>query len=88
MLDLFATASNAKLPLYVSPIPDKRAEGVDVLSRNWKGLDYCPYPPTRILSLVLRKVREEPCRMLLIAPAWPNQIWFPDLLDYHRFELC
>lgn len=57
MLDSFGTSINAKLPLYVSPMQDGRAAGVDTLSMNWKGLDLYAYPTTRRLSFVLRKVR-------------------------------
>ena len=72
---------NHKLLLYFSPLPEERAEGVDALSENWENLDLYTFPPTKFLVLVLRKAREESCLILLIAPAWPNQVWFPALLD-------
>ena len=34
-IDLFATMLNHKLPLYVSPIPDKYALAIDALTMNW-----------------------------------------------------
>ena len=80
MIDVFATADNAKLPLYISPIPDPAAYAVDSLSFSWNGLSVYAYPPTRILSEVLRKIACSNCEVLLIAPMWPTQIWFWDVI--------
>ena len=44
---LFATHLNHKLPIYVSPVPDKKAWKIDALSICWEGLDgyvFCPEP--------------------------------------------
>ena len=81
LVDLFATRWNNKLPQYVSPIPDPQAWQVDALSMDWSNLVAYAYPPTPILSLVLGKVASSHCRVILIAPAWPDKSWFPDLLD-------
>ena len=81
MIDMFATADNKKLPLYVSPILDPQALAVDALSMNWTGLDLYMFPPTAILNKVLNKLRTEECSAILIAPAWPKQPWYPALLE-------
>ena len=39
------------------------------------------YPPTSLIRACLNKVRTENVEIVLIAPVWPNQEWFPDLLD-------
>ncbi len=80
MIDGFATADNTKLPLYISPVPDPAAYSVDALSVPWTGLCLYLFPPVRILSQVLRKLLLEPCRALVIAPFWPSQIWFWDIV--------
>ena len=41
----------------------------------------CTYPPTSLIRACLNKVRTENVEIVLIAPGWPNQEWFPDLLD-------
>ena len=82
-VDLFATCFNHRLPLYVSPVPDPRAWAVDALSIPWGGLLAYAFPPFPILARVLRKVRLDRPRLILIAPNWPAQPWYPDLL-----ELC
>jgi hypothetical protein len=38
------------------------------------------FPPFRFLSQVLQKVARESCKLIRIAPAWPKQAWFTDLL--------
>ena len=79
-IDLFATADNAKLPLYASPLPDPSAWAIDALSFSWSQMSLYAFPPIPLLRQVLEKVLHEPCQMILIAPAWPTQSWFPLLL--------
>ena len=80
-VDLFATRHNNKLPTFVSPVPDEKAWEVDALSLNWSGLIAYAFPPTVILSQVLRKIRDEECVVFLVAPLWPNQQWYPLLQE-------
>ena len=84
MVDLFATRFNFRLPTYVSPVPDPQAWAVDALSLSWEGLSAYAFPPLPILPKVLRKAREEKPCLLLVAPLWPAQHWFPDLLSLAR----
>ena len=45
MVDLFATHLNYKLPIYVYPVPDRKAWKIDALNICWEGLDgyvFCP----------------------------------------------
>ena len=81
LVDLFATRDNKKLPLYVSPFPDKEAWAVDALSLDWSNLYAYAYPPTAILGKVLRKIRDTDCEIVLVAPAWPKQEWFASILE-------
>lgn len=81
MVDLFATKFNHRLPLYVSPLPDTAAWGRDALSLNWDLLQAYAFPPFVLLPQVLRKVRDSRCHILLLAPLWPQRVWFNDLLS-------
>jgi hypothetical protein len=81
MLDLMATRYNNKMPIYVSPIPDPKAFAVDALSIDWTGMYAYVFPPTAIVNKVLEKVKTESCTVVMIAPAWPKQRWYPDLLE-------
>jgi hypothetical protein len=79
-IDLFATYMNHQVPTYVSPMPDPRAYAVDALSMSWAGMSAYAFPPPALLSKVVGKIRFNQCQVILIAPWWPKQAWFPDLL--------
>ncbi|XP_021355212.1 uncharacterized protein LOC110451492 [Mizuhopecten yessoensis] len=81
-VDLFATALNHQLPTFVSPVPDPAAWGVDALSLDWKGLHAYAFPPFNLVAKVLQKYEEQPCSLILVAPLWPRQPWFPQLLSF------
>ena len=80
-VDLFALRINTKLATYISPIREETSWKVDSLVQNWDGLYTYTYPPTSLIRACLNKVRTENVEIVLIVPGWPNQEWFPDLLD-------
>ena len=47
------------------------------LSVQWDGLLAYAFPPISLVSRSLTKIEQEDCRVLLIAPFWPRQPWFP-----------
>ena len=81
VIDLFATSLNFKLPSYFSPVPDPNAMAVDALSQKWTGMTGYAFPPIPILPLVLKKLREENCVIILIAPLWPKRSWFSMIME-------
>ena len=89
-IDLFATRYNHKLPRFVSPVPDPQAWAVDALSLPWEDLDPYAFPPSAILGKVVSKLRDHPCRrIILIAPGWPKMTWFWDLVAMStQIPLC
>ena len=72
MVDLFAAHLNYKLPIYVSPVPDKKAWKIDALNICWEGLDGYVFCPVAILPQVIQKIITYPCRMIVLAPGWPG----------------
>ena len=80
-IDLFATSRNHKLPVFFSPLPESEALAVDAMSQSWDGMYGYAYPPTRFVTEVLHKVARSQCEILLVAPCWPTQAWFPLLLS-------
>ena len=80
-IDLFATSLNNRLPTYVSPIPDNRALAMDALSMNWDRIHGYAFPPFHIIPAILNKIHQFQCRIVLVAPLWPQSSWFPDLLQ-------
>lgn len=79
-VDLFATSLNHKLETFVSPVPDPLSFAVDAMSLSWDGMFAYAFPPFRFLLQVLLKIKQSDCKIILIAPAWPRQAWFPELL--------
>ena len=79
-VDLFATRFSHRLPTYVSPVPDPNALAVDAFAISWRNLVSYAFPPFPVLGKVLRKAREDQAAIILIAPRWPAQPWYPDLL--------
>jgi hypothetical protein len=79
-IDLFATSLNFKVTTFVSPVPDPRAYAVDAMSLSWEGMFAYAFPSFRFFTPVLHKITGEKCRIVVIAPAWPKQTWFANLL--------
>ncbi|XP_073406446.1 uncharacterized protein [Dendrobates tinctorius] len=76
-IDLFASRKNSKVPRFYSLNPTDHPEGVDVLSQTWgESLSYA-FPPLALIPAVLRKIREDQARVMLIVPYWPRRSWFP-----------
>ena len=80
-VDMFATLSNSHLPRFMSPVPEPRALAVDALSQDWQGRSMYMFPPFPLLSKVVQKLRStQVAEVILVAPWWPSQPWFPHLL--------
>ena len=80
-VDLFATSETARLPMYVSPLPDLAAWRTDALSFPWTDLWAYMFPPFPLIPEVLQRIQVSYCHAILVAPAWLSQPWFPRLLS-------
>ena len=72
LLDLFAMRWNHKVPLFVFPIPDPSAMTVDAVPMSWKAMWAYACPPPALLPRVLEKAQWDQCKLILIAPHWPQ----------------
>ena len=80
-VDLFATRFNNKLPLFVSPVPDPLASACGHTHSAMGGSGCICLPTSRHLGQSSGEVADYPCqRIILIAPGWPNMLWFWDLV--------
>ena len=80
-VDMFVTLSNSHLPRIMSPVPEPRALAVDALSQDWQGRSMYMFPPFPLLNRVMQKLRStQAAEVILVAPWWPSQSWFPHLL--------
>ena len=81
-VDMFATRYNCKLTKFVSPVPDPNAWAVDTLTVSWENLDMYAFSPVSLLGKVVSKLADHLYKtVILIAPGWPNMLWFWDLVD-------
>ena len=80
-IDLFASRINYQLPVYCSWKPDPGARTVDAFSISWARETPYLFPPFCLIGRALSKIsREAVDSACLVAPAWPSQIWYPQLL--------
>jgi len=77
--DMFASRMNTQLQTYCSWRADPAALAVDGLSIPWKEHYPFMFPPFALISRYLDKLCREEVSVLLIAPVWPNQTWFPQI---------
>lgn len=76
-IDLFASHLNHQLPTFCTRHAHPLAWATDSLSLNWSGLFGYAFPPISLLPRVLQKIKQESCKIILVAPLWPRQAWFP-----------
>ena len=79
-IDLFASRLNRQLPNYVSWHPDPDAKYVDAFSLDWSKFYFYAFPPFSLLTRCLQKVIQDQAEGIIIAPAWPTQAWFTQLI--------
>jgi len=80
-VDLFASSWNAQLVKFVSWLPQPGAWRTDALTFCWKGEKGYAFPPFALIKDCLAKIRREEAELVLIAPYWPSQPWYPVLLE-------
>lgn len=74
--DLFASRETAHCPLFFSILRDNPPLGVDAMAHQWpKGLLYA-FPPFSLLHPLLQRIQVEEVDVILVAPYWPQMIWF------------
>ena len=81
-IDLFASRLTNQLPRFVSWKPDPLSEAVDAFFLQWNKVKGYAFPPFCLLGRCLSQVlRQQVPRLVLVAPVWKTQPWYPLLLD-------
>lgn len=81
-IDLFASRLNHKLDRYVSWRPDPFSRWTDAFTLDWNTFPLCyAFPPFALVGKVVNKCIADSAELLLVAPHWPTQYWFPLLID-------
>ena len=87
-IDLFATRLTSQCHHYFSWRPDPYAIATDAFLQTWTGLKGYANPPWNLIGRVLAQVQRQQARVVLVAPVWRGQPWFPVILrmlvDYPR----
>jgi hypothetical protein len=79
-VDRFASAHNAKLPVFVSEIWTPDAAGANAFTTSWSGCcNYC-FPPPKLVFRTLKHAEECGADMVLMVLDWPGQPWWPLLV--------
>ena len=76
-IDLFASRLSAQLPKYVSWRLDPEALQADALTMDWAPFKGYAFPPFNLIPAVLNKVTQDKADIILVAPIWPAQPWWP-----------
>jgi hypothetical protein len=80
-IDLFASFHNKQVSVYYSWFPDPSALAVDAFEQHWPPSGAYAFPPFTLIAKVLQLIVQQECSLVLIAPCWPHQPWFPLLLQ-------
>ena len=80
-VDLFATRLTYQLPRFYSWRPDPLAEATDAFLQDWRQVKGYANPPWNLVGRVLAKAEEQTADLILLAPIWPSQPWYPRLLS-------
>ncbi len=54
-------------------------KSTDALAHEWPSLQLYAFPPVALLPQVLRRVKEQRHKLILISPLWRNQPWVSEL---------
>lgn len=79
-VDLFATQENAQLDKFVTLKAHSASYYFDALAHPLPERGYAN-PPFILIPRVLQKVRNEQADLVLVAPLWTSQAWWPSLID-------
>ena len=77
-VDLFASRLTYQLPQYASWRPDPLAI---TFTMNWGDFKGYANPPWSLIGRVLAQTRQQQAELVLVAPVWKAQAWYPVLLN-------
>ena len=80
-IDLFASRLSTQCPLFFSWWPDPYALAADAFLQEWTAMKGYANPPWNLVGQVLAQVQSQQVQVVLVAPVWKAQPWFPTLLN-------
>ena len=80
-VDMFASPLTAQCPVFFSWRPDPSAVATDAFLQDWSHIKGYANSPWSLVGRVLSKVQRDQTRIVLVAPVWKTQPWYPLLLQ-------
>ncbi len=80
-VDLFASEDNSHCPIFFT-------KSTDALAHEWPSLPLYAFPPVALLPQLLRWVRKQLHKLILIAHLWRNQSWVSELFQLLKAAPC
>ena len=80
-VDLFASRLTHQLPRFYSWRPDPLAEATDAFTQDWSQFQGYANSLWCLILRTLSRIQREEARVLLIAPVWRTQPWYPLLIQ-------
>ena len=84
-IDLFASRSNHRLPIFLSRSERTQAGGPDAFTvewNQWSSISLFPLTATALMLEVVRRLESYRGQVLLVTPRWEAQPWFAALIDW------
>jgi hypothetical protein len=80
-VDWFASDENHQLPRFYTWHAQARsnAEGVNAFMFDWGIAPGYIFPPFSLLPRIIRKIKDDKAKVLLVHPRWPGALWFPSI---------
>ena len=76
-IDLVASRLSTQPPRYVSWRSVPEALHTDALTMHWAPCKGYAFPPFNLIPAVLNKATQDKADIVLVAPIWPAQPWWP-----------
>ncbi len=78
-VDLFPSQESSQCLLWFS-LSSPAPLGIDAFAHPWPNVRLYAFPPVKLIPAVLCRVKESGVHLLLVAPFWPSQTWFSELI--------
>ena len=79
-VDLFASRLSTQCQRYFSWRRDPSAEATDAFLQTWTHIRGYANPPWNLVGRTLSQIQSQQANVVLIAPVWKSQPWYPTLL--------
>jgi hypothetical protein len=82
-IDWFASDKNHQFPRFYTwhAKTQSNAEGVNAFMFDWSVTPGYIFPPFSLIPRIIRKIRDEEAKVLLIHPHWPGALWAPSIRE-------